>query len=369
MTDNIADTSISNKNKDTSPVDVDVDVPVPTNINTTNASTSTSTSTSLNKFNYLNLLAYAVNVFVTFGIGIFGITGQPSNSELSAKYQTIVTPFGLSFSIWGVVFIWQAIWIVWQFLPSQRNSEGVIKAWYYYPIMTVFQAGWTISFSYEIMWVALICMYGIVITLVMATRSLQSYKKTWKGYLLWQGPISIQTGWIMAAAVVMTNVFTVSYNANVTTQLIVSSLSLVVLLGTAFTYLSSYPVDFAIPLVIVWALGGVYAELQEPSTKITDQFTVEQISGVQYGVLGGLLLVSFGIIVKVLYVLCKQRPEAEAMMKKRSKYCKSNTLEEDSASLPFLGVSQWGENKQQRTIKHIIAYIHSFLNFLHNQIT
>merc|ERR1712166_1094956 len=75
-------------------------------------------------------------------------------------------------------------------------------------------------------------------------------------------------------------------------------------------YLSSYPVDFAIPLVIVWALGGVYAELQEPSTKITDQFTLEQISGVQYGVLGGLLLVSFGIIVKVLYVLCKQRPEA-----------------------------------------------------------
>ena len=35
-------------------------------------------------------------------------------------------------------------------------------------------------------------------------------------------------------------------------------------------------------------------------------------------------------------------------------------LEEDSASLPFFLVSQWGENKQQRTYyKHIIAYIHS----------
>ena len=295
--------------------DIDTIV-VDTTTTTKSEPSSSSTNTSLNKFNWLNLLAYAVNCFVTFGIGIFGLTGQPDNGELSDKYQTIVTPFGFSFSIWGVIFTWQAIWVVWQFLPSQRNSEGVIKAWYYYPIMTVFQAGWTISFSYEIMWVALICMYGIVITLVMATRSLQSYKKTWKGYLLWQGPFSIQTGWIMAAAVVMTNVFTVSYNANVTTQLIVSSLSLVVLLGTAFTYLSSYPVDFAIPLVIVWALGGVYAELQEPSTKITDQFTLEQISGVQYGVLGGLLLVSFGIIVKVLYVLCKQRPEAEAMKKK-----------------------------------------------------
>jgi len=267
-------------------------------------------------------------LFCNIWYGIFGLTGQPDNGELSDKYQTIVTPFGFSFSIWGVIFTWQAIWVVWQFLPSQRNSEGVVKAWYYYPIMTVFQAGWTISFSYEIMWVALLCMYGIVITLVMATRSLQSYKKTWKGYLLWQGPFSIQTGWIMAAAVVMTNVFTVSYNANVTTQLIVSSLSLVVLLGTAFTYLSSYPVDFAIPLVIVWALGGVYAELQEPSTKITDQFTLEQISGVQYGVLGGLLLVSFGIIVKVLYVLCKQRPEA---MKKQKNTQEKELLAESSS--------------------------------------
>ena len=317
----------------------DIDTIVVDTTTTTTTSeplSSSSTNTSLNKFNWLNLLAYAVNCFVTFGIGIFGLTGQPDNGELSDKYQTIVTPFGFSFSIWGVIFTWQAIWVVWQFLPSQRNSEGVVKAWYYYPIMTVFQAGWTISFSYEIMWVALICMYGIVITLVMATRSLQSYKKTWKGYLLWQGPFSIQTGWIMAAAVVMTNVFTVSYNANVTTQLIVSSLSLVVLLGTAFTYLSSYPVDFAIPLVIVWALGGVYAELQEPATKITDQFTLEQISGVQYGVLGGLLLVSFGIIVKVLYVLCKQRPEA---MKKKNQQEKE-LLAESSSSESSEAVSE-----------------------------
>ena len=309
MTDNIADTSISNKNKDTTPVDVDVDVDDP---DLTNVSiTSTSTSTSLNKFNWLNLIAYIVNVFVTFGIGIFGITGQPSNSELSAKYQTIVTPFGLSFSIWGVVFIWQAIWIVWQFLPSQRNSEGVVKAWYYYPIMTVFQAGWTISFSYEIMWLALICMYCILITLVCASMSLQRYSKNWKGYLLWQGPFSIQTGWIMAAAAVNTNVCAVSYNANATTQLIVASLSLVVLLTTAFTWLCSYPVDFAIPIVIVWALIGVWLGLGgQPKQTNLDEFTTRQLIGVEYGVLAGLCLVSFGIIVKVLYVLLEQRPEA-----------------------------------------------------------
>jgi benzodiazapine receptor len=293
MTEIIVDNTPTNKNED-------VPVPATTNIN------STSESTSLNKYNWLNLIAYDVNGVVYFGIGTFVGLGQPDNGELSDKYQSIVTPFGLSFSIWGVIFIWQAFWIVWQFLPSQRNSEGVLKAWYYYPIMTVFQAGWTFSFLFKNMWLALICMYAIVITLVMGSMSLQQYKKTWKGYLLWQGPISIQTGWIMAAATVMTNSFVVANEATATTQLILASLSLVALLTTAFIWLSSNPVDFAIPIVIVWALGGIYAELQQPSTMITEEFTTTQILGVQYGVLTGLFLVSFGIIFKTLYVILKQ---------------------------------------------------------------
>merc|ERR1712232_1101446 len=177
------------------------------------------TNTSLNKYNILNLIAYLVNCFATFAIGQFGLFNRPSNGEISDKYQTIVTPFGTSFSIWGAIFVWQAVWVVWQFFPSQRNSEGVTKAGYYYPIMTALQAGWTISFSYEIFWLSLVFMYGILATLVAASMSLQTYKKTIKGYLLWQGPFSIQTGWIMAVAAVNTNVLPVAYGASVPVKL------------------------------------------------------------------------------------------------------------------------------------------------------
>jgi benzodiazapine receptor len=277
-------------------------------IDTTSKSSSTGganipvTNTSLNKYNFLNLLAYVVNASVTFGIGVDG------------KYRSILAPFGPSFIIWTVIFVWQAIWVLWQFLPSQRNSEGVERAWYYYPIMTFWQTVWTVSYLYDIMWLSLICMYFILITLVMTSMSLQKYSKTWKGYSLWQGPISINTGWIMAAAAVSTNSFAVAVEATAATQLILSSLSLVVLLGTAFTWLCSYPVDFAIPLVIVWALGGIYGELQNPSQIVLEEFTTRQINGVQSGVLAGLYLSSFGIIVKILYVLLKQRPDS---MKKK----------------------------------------------------
>lgn len=284
-----------------------------TDVDTTaSSSLKKSESTSFNKFNFLNLIAYLVNCFVTFAIGTFGLFDRPTNGDISDKYQTIVTPFGTSFSIWGVIFLWQALWVAWQLLPSQRNSEGVVKAGYYYPVMTAFQAGWTISFSYEIMWFSLVCMYAILATLIAASMSLQTYKKTIKGYLLWQGPFSIQTGWIMAASAVMTNVVPVAYGASVAAKLAVSSLTLVALAATAISWLASYPVDFAIPLVILWALGGVYAELQAPSQLIANEFTSKQIDGVQYGVLAGLFLVGAGIIIKLAYVLFKQRPAAIA---------------------------------------------------------
>merc|ERR1719506_204985 len=270
----------------------------------------TTTSTAWNIYNLWNVLAYIVNVFVTFAIGTFGLFGQPNNSELSDKYQTIVTPFGTSFSIWGLIFIWQAFWVVWQLLPTQRNSEGVLRAWYYYPLMTFFQAGWTISFSYEAMWIAAVCMYAILLTLILASMSLQKYNKTWKGYLLWQGPLSVQTGWIMAASGVMTNVLTVSQTKSTTTLLVVAAGTLAVLTITALSWLASYPVDFAIPLVLIWALGGVYAELSDPAVSITDQFSTTQITGTRYGVLAGLCLISTCVILKLVYIFAKQRPQA-----------------------------------------------------------
>lgn len=279
------------------------------NIVENNEKKNDNSNTSLNKFNWVNLISYLLNTFVTFAIGTFGLFGRPNNGVISDKYQTLVTPWGSAFSIWGIIFIWQAIWVVWQIvLPNERNSIGVTKAWYYYAIMTILQIGWTITFSYELMWASLIFMYGILASLVLASMSLQTYQKSIKGYLLWQAPFSVQTGWIMAASAVMTNVLPVYYNASVSVEIGVASASVVVLVITAISWLSSYPVDFAIPLVIIWALGGVYAELKEPMDVIVERFTTKQIDGIKYGVLAALVLVGVSTIVKILYVLFKQRP-------------------------------------------------------------
>jgi hypothetical protein len=283
---------------------------------------------SINRYNIMNMLFYIINSICTYAVQ-FGWVDLPDNGTLSDKYETIITPWGKAFLIWSVIFMWQLFWAVWQFLPSQRNSEGVIRAWYYYPIFTCFQAGWTFSFANEVMWLQLIFMYGLLITLISASMSLQKYKKTWKGYLIWQFPFSIQTGWIMAASCLATNVVPVYYEANATTKIVVASLCLGTLIITAFTWLSSYPVDFAIPCVIVWALCGVYMKLNNPLPIIPETFSEKQINGVQYAVIAGIALVGTGIVAKALYVLLKQRPEA---LKAEEKEIASASESEEASS-------------------------------------
>jgi translocator protein len=279
---------------------------------TTPSSPGGTVNRSFNRFNVINLIGFIINAVVVFGVGSLGWFDRPSNGELSDKYQTIITPAGYAFSIWGPIFILQLLWVLWQMLPSQRNSMGVACVGYQYLGVCLMQVGWTLTFSWEIIWVSLIFMYGILFFLVGMHLPLQSYDKIWKGYFLWQFPFSLHLGWIIAASLVNTNLVLVAYGASYTTQMGVAIGSLVVVVVVAVAFLFQYPVDFAPPLVLVWAMGAVYVELQNPLPQITSTFYASQISGIQTGSLAVLSTVLGLVLLKIVYVLFVQRPRARS---------------------------------------------------------
>lgn len=90
-------------------------------------------SSKLQTLNYANIAAYILNTAVTYGVGLSGLF--PTNAELSAKYQTLVTPAGYAFSIWGVIFISEAVFTVMQALSAYRSSDVVVKGVGYYFVM------------------------------------------------------------------------------------------------------------------------------------------------------------------------------------------------------------------------------------------
>lgn len=206
--------------------------------------------------------------------------------QLSAKYQTIITPAGAAFAIWGVIFVAQAFFVFYQMLKNIRHNQLVqegVSYWYF--VACIFQSAWTFAFGYEIIWLSSIFMFGILASLLMIVY--RQNRLTWgdsriKGFWLLKFPFSIHAGWICAAFAVNVNVSIVAAGRSSDTQISFAYASIVyaIMVAIASLFYLSLP-EFTIPCVLAWASMWIVIELRAPSDLITATFTDDEITQVR----------------------------------------------------------------------------------------
>ena len=253
----------------------------------TTTTTATTNNNKLQPVNYANVVAFVVNLVVTFGSSQF----LPDNAELSAKYQTLVTPAGYAFAIWGIIFTAELVWTVVQALPSYRSDTLIIKGvGYNFVWACLAQAAWSILFGSEHITLSLVAMVLILIPLIMAVTQMERLSlltttaattttstTTVKDYWLLKFPIQIHAAWIMAATLVNLNVVLVASNVSATGQATLAMLSLGIVLIVGLFYITKGL--WVVPGVLAWAAFAIASELQQPRDSIVatfDEKTIEQ---------------------------------------------------------------------------------------------
>ena len=259
----------------------------------------------LNFKNILNVLAYGANIALTYGVGTAGWLGTPDNGELSDKYQTLVTPNSRAFSIWAVIFIFQAVFAIVQLLPRFRGTDMVQKGvGFWYCLVCAFQIGWTFTFAYEIIPASLACMLLLWLSLMGLLYSqyyTESDNTLWEFWLL-RFPFAIHGGWITAASALNVNVQVVSMTQPADVQLAVSIVSLAVLHAISVWVLFNIPrPNWTIAGVLSWAFGWIYYELQNPNELITSTFVPDIINAVAYAAFAvGVAIIPAQIVVRLI---------------------------------------------------------------------
>lgn len=230
----------------------------------------------LGLINVVNALAYAANAFVSYGVGTFGMFGLSSTSQVSATYQTLVTPASWTFHIWLFIFAFQLAWAVAQLLPDFRIMPLVRAVGWNYVLVCVCQIVWTITFCLSIIWGSMIAMVGILFFLF-RIFSVQSDLHA-MSYLYWalKFPFCLHYGWIIAAFVFNINVLLISLGVTDNTQYYVAlaSISALMLVGCATT-------DLVILLVLAWATVGIYFGLVDPNNTLATTFDYSFIMWLQ----------------------------------------------------------------------------------------
>jgi hypothetical protein len=233
----------------------------------------------LSLLNYLNLIGYIINTVVTFAAA--PIFRFPDNAELSEKYQTLVTPRGWTFAIWGVIFAAQGIFTITQMLPTYR-ADPMVKSGVgcFYFLVCLAQSAWTFTFGYEKIIASVICMALILIFLliIIMLQTRAPAENTLKEYWLLRFPFGVHCGWIIAAFLLNVNVVFVWQNSSANTQIgmAIASLSIVLGLAAVFLFAFNRP-QYAIPAVLTWATTGIGVELLNPKNSIKFFFSSKWI--------------------------------------------------------------------------------------------
>lgn len=160
-----------------------------------------------------------------------------NTGELSDLIPNLFVPAGLTFSIWGVIYLLLTILVIYTLVKSFQSSGLVfIKINILLGTNFILNIGWILVWHYRLVFLSLLLMLGILVTLFYLNDQLKNIDKSnfKKVYFL---TISIYFGWISVATI-----------ANIT--------GLLVTLGW-----KGYPLNEEIWTIIVLIVGLILAAI------------------------------------------------------------------------------------------------------------
>jgi len=109
-----------------------------------------------------------IAVAIVNALNSTGTIGE-SNGEISDRYPTRITPDGWAFAIWGIIYFFNAVFIIYQAFPSQRENPVIFRDInLLYLFVNIFNFIWTFIFANDEIWASAVIITLILICLLVA---------------------------------------------------------------------------------------------------------------------------------------------------------------------------------------------------------
>ncbi|MHB1483262.1 MAG: TspO/MBR family protein [Saccharofermentanales bacterium] len=257
--------------------------------------------TGIKIFAILNFIFFAGMLTVNALANILPINGY-NTGELSDLYPNLFVPAGITFSIWGVIYLLLLISSVAQIVmafTSQEDISGIGKMSIFFIISCILNMGWILAWHYRQLPLSLIIMAGLFICLLILYGRLgigNTIKNTTSAFLV-DLPISIYLGWISIALIANATAFFVDIGwegFGISPELWTAIMMAIgTVLGIIYVFKNH---DAYYAAVIIWALIGIYIKQSKPDNSM-NIILITAICGII--ILAGSLIT--GIIRKGIY--------------------------------------------------------------------
>jgi hypothetical protein len=198
-----------------------------------------------------NIVALVIVIIVNALANILRFGGQTTGA-VSDKYYSLFTPAPFTFSVWSLIYLGLALFVVFQSMPSQRQNMTLAGISNWFKIGCAANALWMFVWHLELIMVALLLMIVLLVSLVAIYRRIDDQAL----HVRW--PLSLYLGWIsvdtisndsaMQSALAWNNLGMTEISWTLLKLAIAGAVTAVVVLRKS---------DIVYGLVVAWAAFGI----------------------------------------------------------------------------------------------------------------
>lgn len=220
------------------------------------------------RFRILNTIGLIAVLYVNYLANALPINGF-STGQLSDFYPNLFVPAGVTFSIWGIIYLFVMAFVVAQWFS--KFDTIVQKIGYLFFINCILNLSWILAWHYRFEELSIIIMLLLLTSLIKLFHITQTeLKGSLVNNILFRIPFGIYFGWICVATI-----------ANFTTLLVhwefqpplpeYWAAALIIITQLLVWFINSRYAGLAYTLVIIWAISGIIfkqSNLQGPEVII-----------------------------------------------------------------------------------------------------
>jgi tryptophan-rich sensory protein len=209
----------------------------------------------------VNLFAFGLMVYINYLANSLPINNK-TTGQLSEQYPNLFTPAGVTFSIWGIIYLLLLVVAIIQF--REQNKQMIQAIGWAFAISCLLNALWIIAWHYEQVALSVIIIAGMLITLLIINRNLLNFSPGFS-----RATFGIYLGWICIATIANVTALLVNYNWGAWGISQETWTIIMIVAGTGITALAVYKLENPfVGLAVIWAFAGIILKRQNDFTSI-----------------------------------------------------------------------------------------------------
>jgi len=216
---------------------------------------------SIVSYQAVNIILFLAMIVVNALANILPLNGQETGA-ISDSYPNLFVPAGITFAVWGVIYVLLALFILYQtgiFTRKSNTHPAVVEnVGWWFALSSLANVAWIFFWHYNLIHLSLIAMLVILLSLIVIHLKYAAVSEDKQETWFFKVPFSVYFGWITVATIA--NVTAVLVNDGWDGFGLPGSLWTVIMIAVAAIITLMVTVirrDLAYPLVIIWAFTGI----------------------------------------------------------------------------------------------------------------